>query len=280
MKRMVLAGLAVAAAVAGAAGANFPLGTFVFTGSVVDWQNEACALKDGLTVRAATEDGRVLASGKVVDPTDEGTNYRLEIPVASEASAKSAALGDVLYVEVVSAGGTTNVSSRALPPLDRANAVERVNLVSTRVTEFESAEGVKLVVSDDYLDGIAPMMADAGHDSYDPGADWDGDGVSNFQEYMAGTNPFDASDVLQIKEFVLTPENYRITFEYSGGHIYAIGSETNLLELPWKNIPFATAEDSSSVQERIFFPGTEDGEVGETTLYLAPEAGFYIIRAE
>ena len=62
---------------------------------------------------------------------------------------------------------------------------------------------------------------------YDPFADYDNDGASNYAEYRAGTNPFDASDKLAITAYS-APQNapHAISFEYAGGHVYGVATIT------------------------------------------------------
>jgi hypothetical protein len=52
---------------------------------------------------------------------------------------------------------------------------------------------------------IAWELLNFGHTGVDPNADPDGDGMSNFQEYLAGTNPNDANSDLEITAFNSTP---------------------------------------------------------------------------
>ena len=275
--------LALALATAAAAGANFPLGTFVYTGCVMNYKHELCSSADRLTVQAVAADGTILASTKVVDPVEStGVNYRLEVPVSSEATGKSAAIGDELACVVLSAGGTTNVAPRTLPPVAKANAIARVDLVDASSTAFDDGEGGTLLVADDYLAGLAPYMQQYGKDAYDPNADWDGDGVSNYAEYVAGTNPFDPSDRLQITEFKVEDVANLVTFEYAGGHLYTLASSPTLTNETWKVSPFRSDAAAKSEQKEIWFP-VED-EVGTTTLYVAPAADspsmFYTIRVQ
>jgi hypothetical protein len=119
---------------------------------------------------------------------------------------------------------------------------------------------------------------------YEPLADWDGDGISNYAEYKAGTNPFDASDRLRITDFKVGADSHLLTFEYAGGHLYAIDSSPSLTNKTWKVAPFRADPAAKATQKEVWFPGDESEDVGTTTLYLAPAADspsmFYTIRAE
>ena len=280
--------LALALATAAAAGANFPLGTYVYTGSVMNYKNELCSSADRLTVQAVAQDGTILASGRVVDPAESsGVNYRLEVPVSSQASGKSAAIGDELNCVVLSGSGTTNVAAVPFPPVERANAIARVNLVSASAKAFtDGDDGETVLVSDEYLDEIAAMMKRKGKTEYDPFADWDGDGASNYAEYKSGTNPFDPSDRLRITEFErdAADDDHLIEFEYAGGHLYAVDASPTLTNRAWRVAPFKTGSSGGSVQTDVWFPGNEYEDVGTATLYVAPAADspsmFYTIRVK
>lgn len=265
---------------------NFPLGTYVYRGSVMNYRHEVYSSGNGLTVEAVATNGTVLASCRVTDPVSSGVNYVLEVPVSSQASAKSAAIGDELTCVVRSDGGQTSVSTKAMPPVAAANAITNMNLMGSSSTAFPyGPEGGSVLVSDDYLAGLAPWMQAYGKDAYDPAADWDGDGASNYSEYLAGTNPFDPSDRLRILDYKV-PVNapQLLTFEYAGGHLYAIDSSPSLTNKAWKATSFRTDPAAKSGQTTVWFGGSEDVDVGTATIYLAPAADspsmFYTIRAE
>ena len=73
--------------------------------------------------------------------------------------------------------------------------------------------GETVYVPEDYIEGISYLMAFNGKTGYDPFADWDGDGFSNYAEYVAGTNPFDASDLLRITGFSASPKATVLSLE-------------------------------------------------------------------
>ena len=58
-----------------------------------------------------------------------------------------------------------------------------------------------------------------------------------------------------------------MTFEYVGGHIYALGSARSLSTPDWATTKFSTAEDGAS-QTTLYASGEED--CGEATLYVTP----------
>ena len=285
-------GLSIAAMVAAVsllqsrADLNFPLGTYIYSGTVLNYRHEAMKSDAGLTIQAVATNGTVLASSRVIDPVaTHGANFRLEVPVSTRASAKSAAIGDVLNCVVISEGGVTNVSAKPMPPVAAANAITNLNIVSASATSFPCGDdGQSVLVSDDYLAEIAPLMQDYGKTVYEPLSDWDGDGISNYAEYKAGTNPFDASDRLRITDFKVGADSHLLTFEYAGGHLYAIDSSPSLTNKTWKVAPFRADPAAKATQKEVWFPGDESEDVGTTTIYLAPAADspsmFYTIRAE
>lgn len=278
--------MVVCGAVLSAMGANFPLGTYVYSGSVVDYRHELMNADSGLTVQAVATNGTILATSRVGNPAlSDGSNFRLEVPVSTESSAKSAAIGDVVRLAVLSDYGVTNISISTLPVVAAANAVTNVTLVNATFSEF--AYGDKTVqVSDDYLSGISYWMAHSGKSAYEASADWDGDGVSNYGEYLAGTNPFDASDRLYIRSFKPGPSANILKFEYAGGHLYALDSTRSLTNATWRAESFSVGSPDAVRQNRFSMPGSEcdDDGIGEVEIYAAPTMSepqmFYTIRPE
>ena len=269
-----------------ASGVNFPVGTYIYTGSVLDYRHEVVTADAGLTIQAVATNGTVLASSRVTDPVQtSGVNFVLEVPVSTEASAKSAAIGDALTCVVISEGGVTNVSAQPMPPVAAANAITNLNVVSASATAFPYGDdGKTVLVSDDYLAGLVPWMQAYGKSAYDAAADWDGDGASNYAEYKAGTNPFDPSDRLRITDFRLGQDSTLLRFEYAGGHLYALDSSKTLTNKTWMVESFRAGSPAAVPQRSISVPGTEDEDVGVMTLYLTPASSepsmFYTIRAE
>ena len=66
-----------------------------------------------------------------------------------------------------------------------------------------------------------------------PGADTDGDGFSNLQEAIAGTNPFDSNSYPRIPIMFSSPSNFSVTLPCALGKQYQLQSITALGSTNW-----------------------------------------------
>ena len=192
-----------------------------------DWQNKVLTSSAAVTVQAVSTNGTVIASTKVADPTVDGYNFLLEIPLSSKATDFTAAVSNTLNCVLVQESGL----SLAVDPLvvGEANTVSEVRLAFVNTSSY-TKDGTTVNVPQEYIDAIAPWMEAFGHEGdYDPFADYDGDGVSNYEEYRAGTNPFDDTDKLAITGYA-APQSapHAISFEYVGGHVYGVATTRSL----------------------------------------------------
>lgn len=269
----------VSAVVTGAVAANFPTGTYVYYGAVKDYRNALYTSEDNLKVQVVAADGTILAEGPVLTAAagGEAYNFRLSVPLSTTATDKTAAVGDQPNCVVVTESGLTAGTS-PLPPILRANDAVRVTLSMVATTNFPSSgsEAVdgRVTLPVRYLEEIAAYVRRYGKGVYDPDADWDGDGMSNYAEYVAGTWPFDGSDALRITDFAAARSGdpsarHRIGFEYVGGHVYVIASAADP-KGPWTTARIATDPVTTPQQETVVYPASADEEPGVATIYLAP----------
>ena len=256
-----------------AVAANFPVGTHLIKGTLKDWQNKVLTSSAALTIQAVATNGTVIASAKVADPTADGYNFLLQIPLSSTATDSTAAVGDTLNCVLVQESGL----SLAANPLvvGEANAVSTVSLAYVNMKDYTSTDGTGTTASvpAEYVDTIAAWMeAYEIEGDYDPFADYDKDGASNYAEYRAGTNPFDATDKLAITAYS-APQNapHAISFEYAGGHVYGVATTLSLTNPQWATQKVKKTE--TDAEQAQVMPSADEEDVGMTTIYVVPAEG-------
>ena len=269
------ASLAMAVALAGAVpfaavAANFPVGTHLIKGTLKDWQNKVLTSSAAVTIQAVSTNGSVIASTKVADPSSDAYNFLLQIPLASKATDSTAVVGDTLNCVVVQESGL----SLAVDPLvvGEANAVSTVCLAFVDTRSY-SKEGTTISVAQEYIDAIGAWMeAYEIEGNYDPFADYDNDGASNYAEYRAGTDPFDPSDKLAITAYA-APQSapHAISFEYVGGHVYGVATTLSLTNPKWATQP--VKKSATDAEQAQIMPSAGEEDVGVATIYVVPAEG-------
>ena len=261
---------AVVPLAAGAATANFPVGTHLIKGTLKDWQNKVLTSSAAVTIQAVATNGSIIASTKVADPSADGYNFLLQIPLSSKATDSTAAVGDTLNCVIVQG---TELSLAADPiPVGDANTVSDVCLAFVNTKSY-TKDGTTVHVAQEYIDAIGAWMeALEIEGEYDPFADYDQDGASNYAEYRAGTNPFDASDKLAITAYA-APQNapHAISFEYVGGHVYGIATTLSLTNPKWAAQPVKKSE--TDAEQAQVMPSADEEDVGVATIYVVPAEG-------
>jgi hypothetical protein len=103
--------------------------------------------------------------------------------------------------------------------------------------------------------------AGAGADGQDP----DGDGVTNIDEYTAGTDPNDPNDVFRVGSITRTGDTVSVVVPAKTGRIYSLQRRTDLIPGPWQNVvtvgsPAAngnlTLTDPAAIGDRWFYQVT------------------------
>ena len=153
-----------------------------------------------------------------------------------------------------------------------ANTVSNVCLAFVNTKSY-TKDGTTVHVAQEYIDAIGSWMeALEIEGDYDPFADYDQDGASNYAEYCAGTNPFDASDKLAITAYA-APQNapHAISFEYVGGHVYGIATTLSLTNPKWAAQPVKKSE--TDAEQAQVMPSADEEDVGMTTIYVVPAEG-------
>ena len=166
------------------AAVNFLVGTHIVKGTLKDWRNKVLTSSAAVTVQAVSTNGSVIASTVVANPTADGYNFLLEIPLSTKATDSTAAVGDRLNCVLVQESGL----SLAVDPLvvGEANTVSSTSLAFVNMQSYTSEDDpdTTVHVPEEYIDTIAPWMEAYADEygiegEYDPFADYDRDGASN-----------------------------------------------------------------------------------------------------
>ena len=251
-----------------------PNGSFTIAGSAKNWKNELYDSTSDVKVQAVATNGTVLAetSTKTVTNGGDALNFALIVPLSTTATDKTAAVGDTVRLAVLE-GVTTNIASDVIL-LASSGGYTNVTLRVMDVLYYDSSsryastEG-KVPVSRAYIDGISAWLDGA---EYTADGDYDGDGQSNYAEYLAGTNPFDETDYLHITDAnYVSDKLFTLSFEYVGGHVYGVYATPALVEPAW-------------MLEKTAAYSASDDDVGVATIELVPVEGessrFYKLEAE
>ena len=271
-----------------AAGACFPVGTHVVKGSVRGYDENGRTVvlpaSRGISIRAVNSNGVVIAESKVRDASAGGVNFALRIPLSSVATDSSCAVGDRLECVLVEPSGMM-VGSEALT-VGGAREAQSVTLRLVDVKQNVSEDGTRTnEVAKAYVEAIQAWMADEaafGGKEYDPFADYDGDGRSNYAEYLAGTNPFDRSDFLAVRSIAMEGGKAALSFEYVGGHVYGVRAARDLTNPEWLAQKVRTSAEGADLDQVV--PEADPDGAGEVTIWMSPAAdaaqGFYVLEAK
>lgn len=97
-------------------------------------------------------------------------------------------------------------------------------------------------------------------------ADPDGDGLSNWQEFLAGTNPQDSGSVLQMQDMQFGGEGITVSWQSVPGMTYQVAVATNMVESAFVLLPDTwLATDSVSAMRYVLDP---DASAADCQLYF------------
>ena len=248
-----------------------PYGTYLVKGTFRGDYNTVLRDFGDAKVRAQRADGTVMAETQVSSADAEGNNFVLAIPVASASTAKSCTVGETLDCVLITEEGSLDVPNS----LTVASPIKtgKVTFNCTEVKKYTNPkDGVAVEIPTAYVEE-AQWYLDTfmGGGTYDPWADYDNDGISNYGEFLAGTIPFDETDYLRVKEFGMKEGKLALKFEHVGGHVYAVSSANRLSRPEWAKKRVRKNATGAEL-DQVLADG-DDGDVGETTIYITPVGG-------
>jgi len=251
---------------------------YTIVGRLVDYNNSAFDGDSDVVLTVKGEDGAVLAQTRAYTPNRLSTwNFRVAVPVASQRIQGYAAPSNTLTLtakkgDEVFTGLLTGDDRYVLPG----------GSVAVRVVLSLDADG----------NGIADVYEKSKYNwmkkyritgAYDPNGDYDNDGFTNYEEYLAGTDPFSANDRLGISDAGAAESDdlIKVTVEVNAGRSYAV-RESESLEAEtanWQRGRFKESPEQVGTQERF---NTTRSEWELKTIYLLKQGSrrFYKVELE
>lgn len=286
MKARMIFGIllgAFASAVALAATPAVSLPPFVYTGRITDYELTGFeGTTKGAEIRAR-KDGVLIARAPIaVSSGDTVCNYTLAIPVASSEMPGAAVPGDDLTFEIDPNTGDTNDVYTATNTFMAVGSPGRVARVDVCVATCTNPYGV----ADQYLDALAAYWREyeSGPFVYDPKADWDGDGVSNYDEYLAGTDPLNPDDaglrILTWKQSAENPDAMEATFLPGRGRVYSAERRDAEPSAEFKTTTHAESPASDAPRKTYLSTGSSDPDIRAIYLFRDGASGMYRLRLE
>lgn len=184
--------------------------------------------------------GSVIARSIIDTTVEPGTNYHLRVPMDSGTTDRlyqptatqpalpytvSVTIGDNTFVPIEVQGGDKTIGDAS----DRTRLDLTLGIDSDN-DGLPDAWELAVVNADrsDNINGIADVL---------PGGDIDGDGLTNLQEYIAGTYAFDPLDGFNIERVDKTPTVAHLQFLSIRNRTYHFKSSTD--GVTWETHPFS-----------------------------------------
>ena len=145
---------------------------------------------------------------------------------------------------------------------------------------FSSAGGGTVSVPKWYVDGLMQRPEASGYESFDPNADWDADGMTNYAEYISGTDPFDRDDVLLIRGVSSGEGSLRLRLCCQAGRRYGVQAAEVISREAWSDVQFQVDAAGNPLWNYVL-PLSENARKREIDLILpVSPKGFYRIKVE
>jgi len=231
-------------------------------------------------VKDADRGGRVYAQSVVGDSSMPGMNYRLSLEIDSSAigGRKNAVTNGVrMFIRATVLDTITGKTAEAtLSPVSAFATPVQGTMQRLDFTTGTDIDGDGM--PDDWERWMLGMAGEDDSDdgvwAFRPDADADGDGMTNYQEYLAGTDPFLDTDILKIMSFERVPGTDRamVTFTTAADRKYRLVMTESLKDPVWTPLATANAVDGELGYTRY------NGDGFERTVYVAVQAASAFIR--
>lgn len=251
---------------------------FTFAGRIVDYAHIAFDEDAAVEVRVKNLSGELLAKTLTQTRGFTSCNYVITLPVMNQATAGTTVVGEKVVFEFVDPYGKiySGLVSEGDAVVGNPGETKMLNIVLATDADKDG-------VADEYLESIEYWMWKNGIEGpYDASADYDGDGHSNYAEYIAGTNPCDATDRFTVRQMALEEgigDYLKLRVPIVQGRSYSVDATDSLTEVDWQTVPFS--EDPTKEPEATYL-NTGASEVGYRTIFVRKDAPtrFFRLRVE
>lgn len=239
---------------------SLPLPPFAFVGRVTDYAHVAYDADQKVEIRVLKEDGTLLAKGTTGMSPSSIYNFVVEVPVSDVADAGSVTPGTRVVIDFVDPNGQVFHGLVAAGDATVGAPGEVKKLAISLGTDRNGNR-----VPDEYEEDCQFLLWFAGKSvvDYEPEEDWDGDGVKNFDEFVAGTNPVDADDKFSVRQMASEAgmEDYvKLEFAVNQGRAYLLEATSALDGTEeWHQESFLT--DEGREENHLVTAGSETGIV-------------------
>lgn len=208
-----------------------------------------------------------LVKASITASTEPGVNYRLNVPMDSGVVAglytpTALRRSQPFQLKVVIGRATFLPLEMALgsPTLGQPGEATRLDL-----TLGEDTDGDGL--PDAWEEAIIAALGGT-LESVTPNGDADGDGISNLNEYLAGTYAFDPEDGLRLAIAGVGQSGPRLEFLAVRGRTYSIQASSDLQQ--WSEVGFRVVSGQSLGEQQTSYPS---GDVRLLQLEVSVVAG-------
>lgn len=280
-KLATLCASALASAALNAATPSVSLPPFVISGRVVDYEGAGLSSAE-VRVR---KNGTLLARSNVCRfESDTSANYAVAVPMSNNDIPAAAMTNDLLTLEVDTGDKTysaTNVTINAANP----GRTLKLNIQAANCTNPYGVADKYLLLLREYVYAMGEDGFFGPNGEYLPDADYDHDGVSNYDEYLAGTDPlWDGDAGLRILSFKPVDGNDEVmeaTFLPGRNRAYsAERADTSDDGLAFEPRQHQQEKAKGAPAKNYLITGNEDPEVRAIYLYKEGDSSLYRLRLE